>query len=107
MAEEIVIGKLIIDNSDLDRAMLESKKAVIELENEQKKLKKETDNLTTANEEQLKTFVANEGALKKARGEYSANQKTVLELTRAQTGLDAALEQNIKTQEQATTNTRP
>jgi hypothetical protein len=106
MAEEIVIGKLIIDNSDLDRAMLESKKVVIELENEQKKLKKETANLTTANEEQLKTFVANEGALKKARVEYSANQKTVLELTRAQTGLDAALEQNIKTQEQATTNTK-
>jgi len=106
MAEEIVIGKLIIDNSDLDRALLDSKKAVIDLENEQKKLKKETDNLSGANEEQLKTFVANEGQLKKARAEYSANQKTVLELTKAQTGLDASLVQNIKTQEQAATNTK-
>lgn len=106
MAEEIVIGKLIIDNSDLDRAMLESKRAIVELENEQKKLKKETEGLTTANEEQLKTFVQNEAALKRARQEYSANQKTVLEVTRAQTGLDDALKKNIKTQDDATANTK-
>jgi hypothetical protein len=106
MAEEIVIGKLILDNSDLDRALIDSKKAVIELENEQKNLKKTTDNLSNATEEQLKTFVANEAKIKSARSEYSANQKTVLELTKAQTGLDASLVQNIKTQEQAAANTR-
>jgi hypothetical protein len=106
MAEEIVIGKLIIDNSDLDRAMVESKRAVIDLENEQKKLKKETDNLSGANEQQLKTFVANESSLKSARAEYSANQKTVLAITKAQNGLDDALKKNITTQYEAIENTK-
>lgn len=105
MAEEIVIGKLIIDNTDLDRALLTSKQAIIEMEAEQRKLKKETDNLSTANEEQLQTFIANETALKRARSEYAANQKSVLELQRAQTGLDDALKANIKTQEEAAANT--
>lgn len=105
MAEEIVIGKLVIDNSDLDRALLTSKQAIIEMEAEQRKLKKETDNLSSANEDQLQTFIANETALKKARAEYAANQKSVLELQRAQTGLDDALKENIKTQEQAAANT--
>ena len=104
MAEEIVIGKLIIDNSDLDRALLESKQSIIALENEQKNLKKATDGLSTANDDQLKTFVANETALKKARAEYAANQKTVVDLQRAQMGLDDALKENIKTQEQAKAN---
>jgi hypothetical protein len=105
MAEEIVIGKLIIDTGELESSMASSKKAIIDLENEQKKLKKDTDNLTNANEGQLKSFVDNELALKKARAEYSANQKSVLELTKAQTNLDAALKANIVTQEQAKKNT--
>lgn len=106
MAEEIVIGKLIIDNTDLDRAMLESKSRVVELEASQKELKKSTDGLTNATEEQLKTFVSNETALKKARSEYSANQKTVLQLVAAQTGLDNELKKNIKTQDEAIANTK-
>lgn len=105
MAEEIIIGKLIIDNSDLDRALLASKQSIIEMEAEQRKLKKETDNLSTANETQLQTFIANETALKRARSEYAANQKSVLELQRAQTGLDDALKANIKTQADAAANT--
>lgn len=106
MAEEIIIGKLIIDNSDLDRALIESKRAIIDVENEQKKLKKDTEGLSKANEEQLTTFVANEAVLKKLRGEYAANQKTVLTVMKAQTGLDEALKQNIKTQDQAIANTK-
>lgn len=106
MAEEIVIGKLIIDNTDLDRAMLDSKRAVIELENEQKKLKKETEGLSEANEEQLTTFIANEASLKRLRGEYSANQKSVLAIMKAQTGLDSELSKTVKTEEQAIANTK-
>jgi len=106
MAEEIVIGKLIIDTGDLEASMLASKKAIIDLENEQKKLKKDTDNLSNANEEQLKTFVSNENALKKARSEYSANQKSVLDLTKAQTGLDAALAKTVKTEDEAIKNNK-
>ena len=80
MAEEIVIGKLIIDNSELNNAMAQSKKAIIDLENEQKKLKKDTEGLSSANEEQLNTFIANENELKRLKGEYAANQKSVLDL---------------------------
>lgn len=106
MADEIVIGKLVIDNSDLESAMASSKKAIIELENEQKKLKKDTEGLSSANEQQLQTFVANEIELKKIRAEYASNQKSVLDLTRAQTGLDSALSQQIKTQAEAIANTK-
>lgn len=106
MAEEIVIGKLIIDTSDLESSMASSKKSIIDLENEQKKLKKDTEGLSSANEEQLQTFVANETQLKKIKAEYAANQKSVLELTKAQTNLDGALAQQIRTQAQATENTK-
>lgn len=106
MAEEIVIGKLIIDTSDLESSMASSKKAIVDLENEQKKLKKDTEGLTSANEEQLQTFVDNELELKKLKAEYSANQKSVLDLTKAQTGLDTALSTNVKTQAQAIANTK-
>lgn len=104
MAEEIVIGKLIIDNSELNNAMVQSKKAITELENEQKKLKKDTEGLSSANEEQLNTFIANENELKRLKGEYAANQKSVLDLTKAQTGLDAALAKTISTEKEATAN---
>jgi len=104
MAEEIVIGKLVIDNSELNNAMLSSKKAIIDLENEQKKLKTSTDGLSSANEEQLQTFIANENELKKLKSEYAANQKSVLDLTKAQTGLDAALAKTVKTEKEATAN---
>jgi hypothetical protein len=106
MAEEIIIGKLIVDTSDLNTSMADSKKAIIDLENEQKKLKKDTDGLTAANEDQLQSFVNNELELKKLKAEYSANQKSVLEFTKAQTGLDNALKANITTQEQAKKNTQ-
>jgi len=106
MAEEIIIGKLIVDTSDLNASMADSKKAIIDLENEQKKLKKDTEGLTYANEDQLNSFVANELELKKLKAEYAANQKSVLDLTKAQTGLDNALKANITTQEQAKKNTQ-
>ena len=106
MAEEIVIGKLIIDTSDLESSMASSKKAIVDLENEQKKLKKDTEGLTSANQEQLQSFVDNELELKKLKAEYSANQKSVLDLTKAQTGLDESLAQQIRTQNEAIENTK-
>lgn len=106
MADEIVIGKLIIDNSDLNNVMAQSKKAIIDLENEQKKLKKDTEGLTAANEDQLKTFIDNENELKRLKAEYAANQKSVVDLTRAQTGLDAALAKQIKTEKDAIENNK-
>jgi hypothetical protein len=40
------------------------------------------------------------------KSEYAANQKSVLDLTKAQTGLDAALKQQNKTQDDAIANTK-
>ena len=85
MAEEIIIGKLIIDNSDLNAAMVSSKKAIVDLEAEQKKLKKDTEGLSSANEEQLQGFIDNETELKKLKAEYAANQKSVFELRKLKT----------------------
>ena len=106
MAEEIIIGKLIIDNSDLNAAMVSSKKAIVDLEAEQKKLKKDTEGLSSANEEQLQSFIDNETELKKLKAEYAANQKSVFELTKAQNGLDNALAKIIKTQGEAVENNK-
>ncbi len=106
MAEEIIIGKLIIDNSELNAAMVSSKKAIVDLENEQKKLKKDTEGLSSANEEQLQSFIDNETELKKLKAEYAANQKSVFELTKAQNGLGDALAKNIKTQGDAVENNK-
>lgn len=105
MADEIVIGKLIINTGELENSMAQSKRAIVDLEGEQKKLKKDTDNLTAANEDQLKSFVANETELKKLKAEYAANQKSVLDLTKAQLGLDAAVAKQNKTQDEAIANT--
>lgn len=105
MAQEIVIGKLILDSSDLENSMAQSKKAIIDLENEQKKLKKGTEGLTSANEDQLKSFVNNENQLKQLKGEYAANQKSVLDLAKAYNGVDEALSKQIKTEKEATVNT--
>ncbi len=104
MADEIVIGKLIIDNSELNTAMQASKKEIIDLENKQKALKKSTEGLTTANEEQLQTFIQQEAELKGLRAEYAANQKSVVELTKAQLGVDAAIAKTIKTEKEAIAN---
>lgn len=106
MAEEIVIGRLVLDGSDIQATLAESKASIIDLENQQKELKKSTDGLANANEDQLKTFVENELALKRLRGEFAANQKSVLDLTRAQLGVDAALSATVKTQADAEANTR-
>lgn len=106
MAEEIVIGKLIIDTSDLESSMASSRKAIVDLEKAQKDTRTSTKGLTEATDEQLNTFVANELELKKLKAEYAANQKSVLDLTKAQTGLDAALTTNVKTQAQAIANTK-
>jgi hypothetical protein len=106
MADEIVIGKLIIDTGALEASMASSKRSIIDLENEQKKLKKDTDNLTDANEDQLKAFINNENELKKLKSEYAANQKSVLELTKAQLGLDEALAKNIKLEGEAIANNK-
>lgn len=86
--------------------MVQSKREIVNLENEQKKLKKDTDNLTNANEDQLRSFVANENELKKMRTEYAANQKSVVDLTRAEAGLEDALAQLVKTQDDAIANTK-
>jgi len=105
MADEIVIGKLILDTGDLQASMASGKRAIIDLENEQKKLKKDTEGLTAANEQQLQSFIDNENELKKMKAEYAANQKSVLELTKAQTGLDSALAKTVKTEKEAIANT--
>ena len=106
MAEEIIIGKLVVDNSELNAAQVESKKRIVELTNAQKTLKKETNNLADANEEQLKLFIEQEGELKALRTEYNANQKSILALTKAQTGLDVALAAEVRTQNDAIANTK-
>lgn len=106
MADEIVIGRLVLDASDVESTLASQKSEILSLEASQKQLKKSTDNLTTANEDEVKSFVSNELALKKLKSEYAANQKSVLDLTKAQLGLDNALKASVKTEQDAIDNTK-
>lgn len=106
MADIIEIGKLVIDTTDLQSSMLASKKAIIDLENTQKALKSNTENLTDATDEQLQAFVENERQLKILKAEYNANQKSVAALEVANLGLTDSLRKNVRTQDEAIENTK-
>lgn len=71
---EIIIGKLIIDNSDLNRLMVKAKRQQ-SIQKPSKKLK-DTEGLSSANEEQLQSFIDNENELKDP--EYAQTKRSQL-----------------------------
>lgn len=104
MAEKIIIAEL-----DIDSDALAKKNAVIlgqitELKEGQKGLRKETDNLNDASDDQLKTYAKTDAQLKKLNKEYN-DQKTVLaETTTGVKNLSNALDKEIKTVKDAQVN---
>ena len=94
MAERVKIAEIDIGVDKLVSKAAETKKRIAELQQSQKDLKKETDNLTNASQEQLEQFTKNDIEQKKLSKEYRNSTKV----------LDAYINiqnQDIRTKQQA------
>lgn len=70
MAEKVKIAEIDIDVDALLSKTAKTKKSIAELEQSQKALKKETDNLTSATKQQAEQFTQQDADLKSLRKEY-------------------------------------
>ena len=103
--------KIVIAELDLDIQALRSKQAErikqINITREsQKKLRKETENLTKATEDQLQTFVDTDSKLKKLNTEYGQSKSVLSEVETGVKDLSKALEKQNKNEEQAKKNNK-
>lgn len=94
MADRVVIADIDLGVDKLTKNAGEVKKRLEELKQLNKELKKDTDNLTNANKDQLKTFTENEVEIKNLNAEYRRNIKTIDALVNIQN-------EDIKTKNQA------
>lgn len=104
MAEKITIAELDINTDALLKSATETKKAMDALKEENKELKKSTEDTTKAQ-------VKNEAALKNLTTKYNQQKKVLAavtdennDLTKAQKSLDGAINKTIKTETEATAN---
>ncbi|MCT4665619.1 MAG: hypothetical protein N4A45_10335 [Flavobacteriales bacterium] len=77
MAKEIEIAKLDIDTKSMNAKLLELQKSKIDLSTQIKDLKKATNNLTTATDEELKAYTELDKELKNISTEYNTQRKAV------------------------------
>ena len=99
MAEQIKIAELSINTDQLVAEMQQTKRSVDDLTNAQKELKKAGDTSS-------KTFIQNEQALKQAKATYSAQAKTLGQVTGATKQLDNELKVNVKSLADAAANNK-
>lgn len=104
MAEKIEIAKLDIDTDALIKKNAQLLGQITDLKEGQKGLRKETNNLNEANDDQLKTYAKTDAELKKLNKEYN-QQKTILaETTTGVKNLSSALEKEVKSVRDAQKN---
>ena len=103
MAEQIVIAELQLNTKSLQDSNAKLIQQIAELKTQQKDLQKETNNLTTATEEQSRKFIENDATLKQLNTEYSNNKKVLAEVQTGITGLNDELEKEVKSVYEATT----
>lgn len=99
MAEQIKIAELSINNKALVASMQETKAAILQVTEENKKLKKSGD-------ETSQTFIKNEAQLKTLKGEYNAQTKVLQATTGATSKLNAELNKEIKSIDSAAKNNK-
>ena len=92
MAQKIVIAELELNTKSIQESSTKLIQEITRLKEEQKALKQETGNLSTATDEQSRKFIENDAALKKLSGEYNNNKKILAENTTGINGLSDALE---------------
>jgi len=79
MAEKIIIAELELNTKKMQEDNAKLIKQINVLKESQKQLKKETGNLATATDEQVKTFVKSDAELKKLNTTYNVNKKSLAE----------------------------
>lgn len=106
MAERIVIAELELNTQALQEANTKLIQDISKLREEQKLLKKETGNLSTATDEQAKKFLENDVILKKLTGEYNFNKNILSENVSGVKNLSDALGKSIKSENDAIKNNK-
>ena len=106
MAEKIVIAELELNTKALQQSNTKLIQDISRLREEQKSLKKETGNLSTATDEQARKFIENDAALKKLSGQYNTNKKVLAENTTGIKGLNDALSKEISGVNEAKKNNK-
>ncbi|XP_060572063.1 uncharacterized protein LOC132730213 [Ruditapes philippinarum] len=76
-ADPIILAELKVNTDELVAENDKVIKKLIALKEQQKELKKETANLTTADAKQIRTFTDKERAIKTLTNQYNANNKTI------------------------------
>ena len=104
--QKIVIAELDIDIQALRSKQAERIKQINITRESQKKLRKDTENLTKATEDQLKTFVDTDSKLKKLNTEYGQSKSVLSEVETGVKDLSKALEKQNKNEEQAKKNNK-
>lgn len=90
--EKINIADLDIETKDLEQKQATLIVQIRELQKLQGDLKKSTDNLQTATNDQAKTYITQDAALKKLNTEYNRNKTVMAEAETGIKGLQAALD---------------
>ena len=99
MAEKIKIAELEIDDAKLLRSLSETKKAIEELSDVNKELRKDGEGTS-------ESFVENEAKIKSLREEYGRQIKVLQATQKSQQDLDNSVKKNIKTIRDAQDNNR-
>ena len=106
MAKKIVIAELDIQSKDLAAANAKLLKQIIALKDRQKEARKATNNLTEANQKQLKGYVNTDAELKKLNQQYTRGKAVMAEVTTGVKTLEQALTKEVRTLNEAAKNTR-
>lgn len=107
MAEKIIIADLEMNTKALQDANAQLIQDISKLREEQKALKKETNNLTEATDEQAVRFAENDASIKSMSQAYNTNKKVLAENVTGVQGLNDMLSQNATSvQEAAEANKR-
>ncbi len=106
MAKKIIIAELDIKSKDLAAANAKLLKQMTALKDRQKDVRKATNNLTNANQKQLKSYVNTDAKLKKINQDYAQNKAVMAEVTTGVLTLSNALTKEVRTLNEAAKNTR-
>lgn len=104
MAERIVIAELELNTQAMQNANTSLIVQIQKLKAEQKDLMTTTNGLKDATDDQARTFIENDAALKKLQAEYNNNKKLLAENITGVVGLNDALGKEITSVEEARRN---
>lgn len=102
MAEEIInIATLTIDKTEANKSIVDTKQEIFELQKANAALRKDIKDNGDATGEQTKKFVDNEIALKRLQAQYRTQSAAINDLTLAELKENKALNESVKSRDQA------